>query len=465
MWNLCWVIPASLATLVIWAVSAIANYEYGLTQGTADPVHILWFTVTTSQMNGYASLAVDVLKVSLPAAAVVAWVLSKRLASVSIAGMFILCLAWSTQNSMGYVLSNHSRAVDGRGQTADQWAALRSALEETQAAQKMVPEHRPASVVKAELQGLKSDRKFIDSGACSSPAAARAVNFCEKYRGLLSEEAAAESGAALVAKLADLRGQLDRRKRVSDGDPLGTAAAAALGIHQSTVTTGRSVSFSLLVEVISAVGMALIFGTFAAAMRRKSALVEARPAETVTLSLVPEAAPEPVSAVPDAPEPVQEVSKPRAPRTPPGGGGKGKPEPVVTTYHDVETDEPNVIRFAERPADTRAQLPSFASDIFEEAAPPAKHARRAERKHKAMGSSKEWLAECTERADGVVCPAEDAWAAYRAWCDAEGMKQLPRSKFHNTISARIGNVSAGGKRGYVGLVLLDLVEEKKRAVA
>ena len=127
MWNLAWAIPGTFAVAMIWLVSALANYQFGLTQGTTEAVPILWFSVTTSMMNGYASLAVDVLKVTLPATAVVAWVMQKRTVAVGIAAMFALCLAWSAQNSIGYVLSNHSRAVDGRGQTADQQQQRRCA--------------------------------------------------------------------------------------------------------------------------------------------------------------------------------------------------------------------------------------------------------------------------------------------------------------------------------------------------
>ena len=33
-WNLTWAIPATAGIGVIWAVSAVANYQFGLSQGT-----------------------------------------------------------------------------------------------------------------------------------------------------------------------------------------------------------------------------------------------------------------------------------------------------------------------------------------------------------------------------------------------------------------------------------------------
>src|SRR3972149_2471393 len=267
MFNLIWVIPATLGIITVWAVSAVANYEYGLTQGTSDPVHILWFTVTTAQMNGYASLSIDVLKAALPATAVVAWVLGKRMAAIGVAVMFLLCLGWSAQNSVGYVLSNHSRAVDGRGQTADQWKALGQSLDEAERSRAMVPEHRPSAVVGAEIAATKADSKFSASSGCSDPSVGKAVRFCQGYRALTAEMAAAGGANQLDARLKDLRGQLDQRKRISDADPLGTLAAGLLGYHRASVVAGRSVSFSLLVEFISAGGLALIWGTYFAARR------------------------------------------------------------------------------------------------------------------------------------------------------------------------------------------------------
>lgn len=506
MWNLLWAVPATVLIVVIWAVSAIANYEHGLTQGTTELIAGLPFAVTSAMMNGYASLAVDGLKAILPAAAVVAWVLRYRAAAAGVVVMFLLCLAWSAQNSVGYVMSNSARAVDGRGQTADQWAALQRSLDEAQKSRGMVPEARPSAVVNADVAAAKAQRKFAESANCSDPARGKAVNFCNSYRGLMSELASAESADRLDAQLVTLRNQLDTRKRISDADPLASAAAGLLGFDRGSVVAGRSISFSLLVEVISAVGLALIWGIFAAARRNRKPAepavklvwsapgtnsaetmprldAAAFPSESVVVKgeyhgasfdtvVIDEAAGfsdadwKRLAEMKSLRDEKWETSGPKP--TPPSGGGprkrilKDRDEPAAPASPPV-TDEIRPLRLVER-----AELPAFASEVFEESAPPRKHTaqrRREDRKHKAMGSAKEWLADYTERSDGAVCAAEDAWASYRGWCESEGMKQLPRSKFHNTISARVGSVSASGKRVYVGLILVQPVAERIRAVA
>lgn len=466
MWNLLWAVPATALILVIWAVSAIANYEHGLTQGTSELIAGLPFAVTSATMNGYASLAVDGLKSILPAAAVVAWVLRYRAAAVGVVAMFLLCLAWSAQNSVGYVMSNSARAVDGRGQTADQWSALQKSIDEAQKSRGMVPEARPSAVVNADIAAAKAQRKFTDSGNCSDPARGKAVNFCNSYRGLTAELAAAESADRLDKQLSDLRGQLDSRKRISDADPLASAAAGLLGFHRESVVAGRSISFSLLVEVISAMGLALIWGIYAAARRKGKTetavkLAWSTPGTTSAETIVEIPHNADVTVFTDASKKVEPEP------TPPSGGGprkrilKDRDEPAAPA-EPVVTDEPRPLRLVER-----AELPAFASDLFEESAPPAKQTakrRREDRKHMAIGGAKQWLRECTDRTDGgVMLSADDAWRSYIDWCAIEEMKHLPRSRFEPTISARVGSVSVNGRKQFVGLVLPMAAEKQVRA--
>jgi len=134
---------------------------------------------------------------------------------------------------------------------------------------------------------------------------------------------------------------------------------------------------------------------------------------------------------------------------PPSDGGTRAPAP-----------EPKVV-----PLRTAAELPSFASDMFEESAPPSKRERNSRKLP--SGRAAFWLADCTERsADlSVTCSREAAWAHYLAWCEAEEFKPIGRGQFLRAISARIGTAPNG--RGYIGLVLLDIggAEEKARAFA
>lgn len=133
------------------------------------------------------------------------------------------------------------------------------------------------------------------------------------------------------------------------------------------------------------------------------------------------------------------------PTLPPSGGGTRAPAPA----------EPKIVPI--RPA---AELPSFASDMFEESAPPTKRAARGSRKLP-PGRAIFWLSECTERTNdlSVTCSEDAAWAHYLAWCEEGEMKPIGRSKFLRTIEARIGVAPNG--RGFIGLVLLDIGADKE----
>jgi hypothetical protein len=163
---------------------------------------------------------------------------------------------------------------------------------------------------------------------------------------------------------------------------------------------------------------------------------------------------------------------PKPDPTPPSGGRK----PKITTkhvdleagtmkVHDEQTPEGREVKWRSEEA---AELPSFASELHEESAPPRKYVakyRREDRKHRAIGSAKQWLRDCTDRVDGgVTLPATEAWRSYLAWCASENMKHLPQARFEPTISKLVGSISVNGKKHFTNLVLA-VATEKLRAVA
>jgi hypothetical protein len=342
-WNLTWALPATAAVGVIWAFSAIANYDFGLTQGTNEPRDLYLFTVTSAQASGMAALAVDLLKAVLPAMIVVAWVFRQWSYVVGGAACFVLCLGFSSMNSLGFALTSHVRAADARSQTSEQWAALKKTLETTQKQRDLVPEHRPAAVVEEDIKAKKADGRFAEAKGCGEDLRGVIV-FCRDYRGLLAEKAAADSAVALDAELKDLRRQLDSRKAVSEADPMAGGAAALLGWSKEGVTGGRSIWLTILVETLSALGWALVWGTFAAAWAREPAIaactaMQTEPAPQVATIIVPAALP--------ATPPVGNPPEPKAddePREPPPSGGRPAPKSPrlgdLSRKHDAGASAP-----------------------------------------------------------------------------------------------------------------------------
>jgi hypothetical protein len=150
-----------------------------------------------------------------------------------------------------------------------------------------------------------------------------------------------------------------------------------------------------------------------------------------------------------APEPAPVPARPSGPPPTDGGTRVAAPEPKIVPI---------------RPA---AELPSFASDMFEESAPPAKIRAQKPKSVKLPGRAVAWIEECTERTSDlrITATEKECWNHYLAWCDAEDLKPIAKPKFLRAIDMRIGSAPNG--RGYIGLVLLDIAPQaqEQRAFA
>jgi len=309
MVHLLWAVPASLAVGVIWLVAAVANFKFGLSQGSAETFDFIFLTLTSSQLNAYAALAVDVLKIVMAIAAGVALSSRKWVPAALCGALFGLCLIWSSQAAVGYVLSERDAAVDGREQTADQWGAMKAEYDEAVKARSMVPVARPESIVRADMAASEADWLFQRTKACTDATAPESRAFCEKHRGIQSELAAAIARSGYDKRIEKLRGELDSRKRVTHADSLVAATASVMGTAKSNVVMGRSLAWAGLIEAISAFGLAAIWGTFAAVRRDEKLAAMPRPAAFATPDGAKPAMP-PHNPTPPRHEPAPEPPKP-----------------------------------------------------------------------------------------------------------------------------------------------------------
>jgi hypothetical protein len=153
----------------------------------------------------------------------------------------------------------------------------------------------------------------------------------------------------------------------------------------------------------------------------------------------------------------QSASEPATkPKSPSPGGGPRKTGAAEKPASEPESAPrgPNVVDMPPRDAAT--------ARFFDEPVRQTARARRALHKKRVMGKAAEWLEECTDRVPDlrVICSHDDAWGHYRTWCESEGLKALPKSRFLRAVSAQIGS----GPQGFIGLTLCNLgVEEKVRA--
>jgi hypothetical protein len=264
-----WAVPATICVSVIWFAVAVSNFTFGAAQGTNEAISFFGLNLTSSQLNGYSSVAIDGLMTTLVIVAIVAASNGSRWLAVLCGGMATLCVMWSLASVFGYTLSGRAGAADVRGHAMTTWSAVEKQLGEALKQQAMTPDHRPLPVVRADLDRARADERFSDTSACSTRLQGR-VRFCESYRALLAEEAAASSSIDLQERVEHLRKEVDERQRVSSIDPTGDALSTTIGITGSAYGMGRAVLASMLSILLASCGFGAIWRAVHLALRKPS---------------------------------------------------------------------------------------------------------------------------------------------------------------------------------------------------
>jgi hypothetical protein len=451
MIHLLWAIPASAAVGVIWLAAAIANFKFGLSQGTNAPETFLLWTVTSSQVNAYASLAIDILKTAMVIAASLAFAARAWVLATTSSMIFVLCFAWSSQNAIGYVLSERAAAIDGRGQTADQWGALKAEYDEAMKRRRMVPDARPETVVRADIARLEADPAFTRTKACSDATKPDSITFCERWRGVQAEIAASASASLYDAKLDRLRGELDSRKRVTSAEPLMAVAASVFGAGERTVETGRSVAYASLVELVAAFGLASIWGAFMLAWRKRY------PIHTTAF-----AQPEP-DKLPERHEPPAQPRK-QEPLPMPQKKRPARPRAISRLWGSISR------LWSEKADRNRNWGPRLVKDEAEvDSQPTIERAIRvipvSKEESMALRSLEDWIGTHWRKSpDGEKTTVVSAHRHYTNWCLAAGFENpLPAAPFVTGLEAY--GIMPKDMRGRGKVIEGVIFEPKKRAVA
>ena len=206
-WNLTWALPATIAIGGIWGVSACANWYFGASLGTSQPMEAIPFLTTAMLFSG-ASLFVDMLKM-LALFGTTAAVLGRAWsAAVVTALIWLACAAWSVASAVGFVAVSHSAITDIRGKDAEAWAQLRNEIARTEERRSWIPQHRPIDTVRAEISGIEADYTFLRSRRCTDVTAADSAATCKRFALLKQEEGNAAAAATLDAELKRLRDEL-----------------------------------------------------------------------------------------------------------------------------------------------------------------------------------------------------------------------------------------------------------------
>ncbi len=247
-----------LAAGVLLAVSAAMNWRFGFSLGRSE---------LDGQIYGAASAAADCFKALVPFfffAAVRNKMWSQAAAS---AVVWVVVTAYSLTSALGHAALNRLDTAGQRTVTAQSYQDLRANLKHAQDELGWIPQHRPAQMVQAEIDGMKGQRQWVWTTGCTEVKGKEARDYCQKYHSSMAELAAANQAAVVKAKIAEIDGKLGQATGhtvMSEADPQAAVLSkliSALGLTMKVedVQTALTVFVALLLEVGSGFGMYVAF--------------------------------------------------------------------------------------------------------------------------------------------------------------------------------------------------------------
>lgn len=303
-------IVASVATLVVlvaWGVTAVANWHFSSTLGDSTPFYFLGFQTSTSQIYEYASLSVDVMK-ALGLFAVATAIYARVYSAAGLAlVIWIGCMLWALNASMGFVSHTYSKTMETRGAAAESWTQTKSEIDRLSQRMSWIPQHRPAGAVAADIEAQKVNALYARSKSCSDATLLDSRDFCRDFHALNRELASAQESARMETDIAKARERLATLTKTEAADPWAAMAAKLYGVSTDEASLGRATFIALLLEAIASFGF-FIFWHPLSVIRRQDKLAAAAVQASTTREL-----PEGVSDLDDyRKKPVAEVTEPVA---------------------------------------------------------------------------------------------------------------------------------------------------------
>jgi len=247
-----------LAAGVLLLVSAAMNWRFGYYLGTTEFDGFIY---------GSASAAADCMKALVPFFAFAA--LRNKMWAQAFASFVIwgVVTVYSLTSALGYSALNRQDTVGARASQAQVYQDLRSDLDRATDQLSWIPKHRPASVVKAKLDGMEVNRIWARTSECTDVTSRSGRSFCNTFAKLKAEYASANEAERLETKVSDIRAKLGKQPNAgafAKGDPQAVILAQLAGIFVPGVTvehiqTALIVFVSLLLEVGSSLGMYVAF--------------------------------------------------------------------------------------------------------------------------------------------------------------------------------------------------------------
>jgi|GEM_PF-5411180 len=307
-------IVASVATLVVlvaWGVTAVANWHFSSTLGDSTPFSFLSFKISTSQIYEYASLSIDVMKaLGLFAVAIAIYARCYPAAALALV-IWIGCMLWALNASMGFVSHTYSKTMETRGAASESWTQTKGEIDRLSQRMSWIPQHRPGGAVAADIEAQKVNALYARSKSCSDATLLDSRDFCRDFHGLNREIANAQESRRMETDISAAREKLATLTKTEAADPWAAMAAKLYGVSTDEASLGRATFIALLLEAIASFGLYIFWHPLSVLRRQDKIAAAAVQASTLAKAGTREL-PDGVSdlddyrkkPVADAPEPV-----------------------------------------------------------------------------------------------------------------------------------------------------------------
>jgi hypothetical protein len=250
-----------LAAGVLLAVSAAMNWRFGYSLGKTE---------LDGEIYGAASAAADCFKALVPFfffAALRNKMWSQAAAS---AVLWVVVTGYSLTSALGHAALNRLDTTGQRAVEAASYKDLRADLKRAQDQMSWIPQHRPATTVVSEIDGLKNQRAWTTTKGCTDVNGKAVREFCQQLHGLSSELASAQQSEKLEQRIAEINGSLVKTRSTSamtEADPqaavltkLANMVFPSMKIEDMQTTL--TIFVAVLLEIGSGFGMYVAFSTW-----------------------------------------------------------------------------------------------------------------------------------------------------------------------------------------------------------
>lgn len=242
------------AALVMCIVSGAMNYLFLSSLGK---------TALEGQVLGAASAAADVLKALLPFFIAWSWQARRFVAALAGSLAFAFFAVFSFFSALGFAADNRGALVEGREALAATYKGVQAEQAALEARLASLPVHRPAPIVREDLESHKQNRRWSATKECADATEAESRAYCARYFGLRAELAAGTEAASLSEKIAALKTEASRLRDAGAGqitDPQVSLLSRIVGQPPEPVRLALTIAVALLVEIGASLGLFLASG-------------------------------------------------------------------------------------------------------------------------------------------------------------------------------------------------------------